>query len=71
MKRMAEVIKHLGRKPKNISEYKKIWRFLFGDMSKENRNNLKKQRQRHLSHGYGNPKITKKYCIYCVKERSG
>lgn len=68
IKRMKEIIEYLGRKPRNKPEYKKVWRYLFGDLSSENRKILKKQRYRHQSHGYNMPNITRQYCLFCVKE---
>ena len=61
---MVEIIKHLGRKPKR-EEYKKVWRYLFGDMAGKDRKNLRKQRQRHLSHTNGHPSIARRYCVFC------
>ncbi len=66
-KRMDAIIKKLGRKPKDISEYKKIWRYLFGGIYEENQKRLRRQRQRHLQHGFGIPNINRKFCIFCIK----
>ena len=66
---MKEIIEVLGRKPKSISEYKKIWRYLFGGDIEENKKKLKKQWQRHLNHT-GPANITRGFCIFCEKEKS-
>lgn len=69
-KRMEEIISYLGRKPKSIREYRKIWRYLFeGDIEKKNKL-IRKQRTRHLSHT-GPASISRQYCMFCEKEKNG
>ena len=29
---------------------------------------LRKQRAKHINHGFGNPNISKKFCIFCKEE---
>lgn len=68
IKRMKEITEVLGRKPKDMSEYRKIWKILFGDTMEKTKQEMKKQRKKHLNHGFNNPNRNRGYCIFCVKE---
>ena len=65
---MKEVIEWLGRKPKNLAEYHKVWRFLFEGDVEESKKRMKKQRQRHMSHT-GVANISRKFCVFCEQEK--
>lgn len=68
IKRTDEIIKFLGRKYINRNEYRKVYRGLFGEDMANNRQLMKKQRQRHTAHGYNIPNRNRKLCVFCIKE---
>ena len=61
------IINFLGRRPKDMPEYKRVWRYLFSGLG-NNKDQMKIQRQRHLSHGYGLANRNRIPCIFCSKE---
>jgi len=66
--RWTEIIKFLGRKPKDTFEYEKIRKFLFRGDSQARKLEMKKQKQRHTGHSYGKPNVNRGYCPFCEKE---
>ena len=63
---MAGIVQALGRKPSSVQEYRKVYRYIFGDMAGDNKRTLRIMRRRHLAHT-GPRSIKRQYCIFCER----
>ena len=64
--KLQQIIQMLGRKPRDVREYKKLWARI--SRNTDTREALRKQRKAHLNHGFNIPSIARKYCNFCVEE---